>query len=124
MDRSQSCPVGKLEKLLLATDSSQYSEGAIREAINFAGKCSSKLYTVSVLETNPEYETINTNVFEKEEADLLAHLESIKKRAEKEGLACETILREDRDPAQAIVEEASEKKVDMIVIGRRGRQGR
>jgi hypothetical protein len=123
MDCAKLCPVGKLEKLILATDGSQFSEGAIREAINFAGKCSSKLYAVSVLETNPEYETIGSNVFEKEEAEVMAHLESVKARAAKEGLDCEIILREASDPSQTIVDEAIEKKVDMIVVGRRGRKG-
>ena len=47
MDCAKLCPVGKLEKLILATDGSQFSEGAIREAINFARKCSSKLYAVT-----------------------------------------------------------------------------
>lgn len=123
MDCTKLCPVGKLERLILATDGSQFSEGAIREAISFAGKCASRIYAISVLETNPEYETIGSNVFEKEEAEAMSHLESIKARAEKEGLNCEIVLHEAPDPAQTIVDEAIEKKVDMIVVGRRGRKG-
>lgn len=123
MDCAQVCPIGKLEKLLLATDGSEFSEGAIREAIRFAQKCSSKLYVVSVLETNPEYETIGSNVFEKEEAEASAHLESIRARAAEGGLECDTILHEGPEPHQAIVDEAVEKKADMIIIGRRGRKG-
>lgn len=123
MGPEEFCPVGRAEKLLLATDGSLYSEGAIREAIGFAKRCSSILYIVSTLETNPEYETIGSNVFEKEESEAIAHLESIKARAVNEGLKCETILRESTDSSQAIVEEAAEKKVDIVVIGRRGRKG-
>lgn len=123
MDCGQLCPMGKLEKLLLATDGSLFSDGAIREVINFAKKCSSKLYALSVLETNPEYETIGSNVFEKEEDEVARHLESVKARASQEGVACETIFRHGAEPYQQILEEAAEKKVDMIVIGRRGRKG-
>lgn len=123
MDCTQFCPVGKLEKMLLATDGSQFSEGAIREAINFAKLCSSKLSVISVLETNPEYETIDTDVFEKEEAEVIRHLESVKERAAKEGLDCETFFHSGAETYQAIVDEAVEKKVDMIVVGRRGRSG-
>lgn len=123
MDRAQFCPVGKLEKLVLATDRSLFSEGAIREAINFAKKCSSKLYVLSVLETNPEYETIGSNVYEKEEEEAVAYLDSVKAKAAKEGVDCDTILQEATDPSEAIVEEAAQKKADMIVIGRRGRRG-
>jgi len=123
MTTAPACPIGKLEKLLLATDMSDYSEGAIREAIKFASKCSSKIYACMTLETNPEYETIGSNVFEKEEAEAAAHLESIKARAAKQNVPCETVLRESNDAAEAFVGEAVEKKVDMIVIGRRGRKG-
>jgi len=123
MSDAQFCPVGKLEKLLLSTDGSQYSEGAIREAISFASKCSSRLYVCMVLETNPEYETIGSSVFEKEEAEAEAHLASIRSRAEEEGLECETVFHESVEASQAIVDEAIENKVDMIVIGRRGRKG-
>lgn len=123
MNCAQFCPVGKLEKLLVATDRSQFSDGAIREGINFAKKCSSRLYVVSVLETNPEYETIGSNVFEKEKEELMAHLESVKAMTAKEGLGCETIFHETADPSQTIIDEADKKNADMIIIGRHGRTG-
>ena len=117
------CPVGKLETILLATDMSLDSEGAIREAIKFAAKCSSRMYACMTLETNPEYETIGSNVFEKEEEQATAHLESIRARAAKEGVSCEIVLHESMDAADAIVNEAGERKADMIIIGRHGRKG-
>lgn len=123
MSNAPACPVTKLETILLATDQSEYSEGAIREAIKFASKCSSRIYACMTLETNPEYESIGSSVFEKEEEEASAYIKSIKARAEKEGVSCETILHESMDAAQAIVDEATEKKADMIVIGRRGRKG-
>jgi nucleotide-binding universal stress UspA family protein len=118
-----SCPIGGLEKILLATDHSEYSEGAIREAINFASKCSSRIYACMTIETNPEYETIGSNVFEKEEKEATAYLDSIRARATKAGVTCETALHESTDESKAIIDDAAEKKVDMIVIGRHGRKG-
>lgn len=123
MGGTQFCPVGKLAKLLLAIDGSVHSEGAIREAIGFASKCSSRLFVCMTLETNPEYETIGSNVFEKEEEEARAHLEAVKSRATKEGLSCETIFHESVEASQAIVDEAVERKVDMIVVRRHGRKG-
>jgi nucleotide-binding universal stress UspA family protein len=123
MVNGPACPVGKLDTILLATDMSDYSEGAIREAIKFASKCSSRIFACMTLETNPEYESIGSSVFEKEEEEATAHLKSIKARADKEGVPCETVLHESMDAAQAIVDEATDKKADMIVIGRRGRKG-
>ncbi len=123
MKQPQFCPVLKLQKLLLANDRSDFSEGAIREAISFAKKCSSKLYVISVLETKPEYETIGARFFKKEEEEVVKHLESIKARAVGEGLDCEVIFLSGDKPYKYIVDEAAEKNIDMIVIGRRGRKG-
>jgi nucleotide-binding universal stress UspA family protein len=123
MTTGQICPITKLEKILISTDGSENSEGAIREAIKFAAKCSSKIYVCMAIETNPEYATIGANYFKMEEDAAKKHLESIKKRAEKDGLTCETFFRESMPPAQAIVEEAVGKEIDMIVIGRHGYQG-
>ncbi len=124
MSPAPSCPLSKLDKLLLATDRSAFSEGAVREAINFAVTCSSRLYVMSILETNPQYETIGADVYEREEAEALKYLDSVKARALQAGLySCEAALHYGEEPYRLIVDEAVEKKVDMIIIGRRGRSG-
>ena len=123
MSSAQFCPVSKLDKLLVATDRSSFSEGAVREAIHFAKQCSSSLHIVSIMETNPEYETIGANVFKKEEDEALEYLESVKNRVSQEGLSCQTTLLHGNDPYRLIVDAAAEKNVDMIIIGRRGRTG-
>jgi hypothetical protein len=124
MKPSQACPLSKLDKLLLATDRSSFSEGAVREAIAFAKKCSSRLFVMSVLETNPEYETIGAGAYQKEEEEASTYLKSVKAMASQEGLSsCETALHFGENPARLIIKEAAEKKVDMIIIGRRGRSG-
>ena len=66
---AQLCPTAKKEKLLLPTDCSEFSEGAIREAVNLAKTCSSKLFIISVIETNPEYESIAPQLIEKAEKE-------------------------------------------------------
>jgi len=124
MNSAQSCPLAKIDKLLLATDRSAFSEGAVREAIAFAKKCSSSLTVMSVLETNPEYETIGASAYQKEEEEATKYLESIKSRASQEGIYyCDIALHFGENPSRLIVNEAAEKKVDMIIIGRRGRSG-
>jgi nucleotide-binding universal stress UspA family protein len=123
MNTAHLCPLSKLDRLLLATDRSSFSEGAVRETMNFAKRCSSWVYVMSVMETNPEYETIGANIFEKEEKEALEYLETVKTRAIQEGISCHTILRQGKEPHQLITDEAVEKKVDMIIIGRRGRGG-
>lgn len=124
MSSAEFCPLSKLDKLLLATDRSEFSEGAVREAISFAKKCSSRLYVMSVLETNPEYETIGAGAYQKEEEEATKYLESVKNRADHEGIYhCETFLCYGEKPYKLIIDAANERNVDMIVIGRRGRSG-
>ena len=120
---SQLHPIAKLEKLLLSTDGSEFSEGAVREAVKLAKICSSKLFAVSVIETNPEFEVLAPQLIEKEEEETRDRLEQIKSMAEKEGIACEIIARHTESPFQAIIDEAKKKQIDMIIMGRRGRTG-
>jgi nucleotide-binding universal stress UspA family protein len=117
------CPISNTEKLLLATDGSQFSEGAIREAIRLAKKCSSRLSAISVIETNPEYETIAPQLLERSEKTAREHLEAVKAQAKKEGVDCSTSILEGEDSYNYIAEEASKNKMSMIIMGRRGRTG-
>jgi nucleotide-binding universal stress UspA family protein len=120
MNSAQFCPPSKLEKLLVATDGSLFSEGAVREAISFAKKCSSMLYVMSAV---PRYEISGVDVFEKVKEEAIEHLDSVKERALREGLNCETVLAHGDEPHRLIVDVAVARTVDMIVIGRRGRRG-
>jgi nucleotide-binding universal stress UspA family protein len=117
------CPVVNTEKLLLATDGSQFSEGAVREAIRLAKQCSSKLSALSVIETNPEYETLAPQLLERSEKAAREHLEAVKAQAKKEGVDCATAILEGQDSFNYISEEAAKTKASMIIMGRRGRTG-
>ncbi len=117
------CPTGKLDKVLLATDRSEFSEGAIREAINFAKKCRSKMYAMSVIELFTEHETLGEDVYKMEEKEARKHMDSIRERAAAEGVDCEVVVRFGDNPYELIVEEAANKKADLIIVGRRGTRG-
>lgn len=119
----QSCPISGLKKILLATDGSKYSDAALKEAINLSRVCSSRLYVISVVEVNPEYEALAPRLVEKAEGETRKLLESTKKKILKEGLECKTIVHQGDEPAQLIVEEAEKNKVNMIIMGIHGRKG-
>lgn len=123
MTTAPACPINKLGKILLSTDGSENSDGAIREAIKLAAKCSSTMYACLTLEATPEYETVGSDALKQEEINASRHLEAVQSRAEKEGVACETIFHEFITAAQAVIDEATAKKADMIVVGRRGYKG-
>ncbi len=111
------------KKILLATDGSEFSEGAVREAINMARSCKSQLYAISVVEMNPRYIESAVEFVEKMERETRKSLESLRERSSKENVECKTIIREGEQPYEFIVEEADKNQVDVIIMGRRGRTG-
>ena len=119
----QACPMAKMEKILVATDGSSYSENAVKEAILLAKNCSSRLFAVSVVITNLEFEVTMPQVVEKEEKKALEHLEAVKAQASKEGIDCDISVPHGDEPYQDIVRLALENRVDMIIVGRHGRTG-
>lgn len=120
---SQICPFHKLEKLLLATDGSKYSEGAIREALSLSKRCSSKLIAISVVKTNTEFEVTIPQVVEEAEAEAKEHLESIQAEASKEGIDCEISAPHSEEPYRDITDAAAKSRADAIIMGRHGRTG-
>jgi nucleotide-binding universal stress UspA family protein len=121
MSPEENCPEERYDKLLVATDLSIFSEGAITEAINFAGQCSSFLYILTVIAESPAYEILGDGHMQKKEHEAREYLESIQARIEEENLSCEVLLRHGDNPARVILDEADRKDVGMIVVGRHGR---
>jgi len=115
------CPTARMEKLMVATDGSKYSESAIRETISLAKKCSSNLIAVSVVKTNLEFDSVLPQFVEKAEQDAIKHLESVKAQAAKEGVSCITIVSRSEEPYEDIVRHASKNNVDMIIMGTHGK---
>ena len=120
---SDICVTARVERLLLSTDGSEYSEGAVREAIKLAKRCSGKLLALSVIETNQELEAIAPQISEKAEKTAFENLKAIQARATKEGVDCDILIREGEDSYKYIVGEAVKNKSTMIIMGRRGRSG-
>jgi nucleotide-binding universal stress UspA family protein len=124
MTAYQACPVARLERLLLSTDGSEFSEGAIKAAINLAKTCGSKLYVISVAEEPELREILDAYpiaVVQKLEMITRQHLESVRERAGNEGVVCETIESRGPETYKYIVDEAEKRQVEMIVMGRHGR---
>ncbi len=115
------CPTVRMEKLMVATDGSEYSESAVREAINLAKVCSSTLIAVSVVKTNLEFDSVLPQFVEKAEQEAIKHLESVKAQATREGVNCMTIVSLGEEPYQDIVHHASKNNVDMIIMGTHGK---
>ena len=116
----------KFEKILIATDGSMRVTRAIDVAIAFAKLTGAKLYAVYVVDTQhiehpirglPGTDVVQLMHKRGEEAIKKVKLEAELKNVEFEGAVIEGY------PAEAIIEFALEKKVDLIVMGTLGRTG-
>jgi hypothetical protein len=120
---TQLSPVGRFARFLVASDGSEFSAAAVREALNMAGKCGAEVHVMSLIATGLEHEGLGENVLKQEQDSAQAHLDGIKAQADAAGVACEThLIRGDRVDRE-IVELAERVNADLIVMGRRGRRG-
>lgn len=114
-------PAERLARILVASDGSEYSRGALATADALAKATAAELLIVSVAVVNPEYATVapelRATALEKAQAALQEAGQRIvaAKRSE--------LVVEADDPYHGIVEAAEEARADMIVIGRRGKRG-
>jgi nucleotide-binding universal stress UspA family protein len=109
--------------ILICTDGSEYSEGAIREGISLAKKNKARITALSVIDFNAEFDALAPDLLEKMEEQAAGFVRAIKGLAEKEGVTCSAMVTRSENPFLAIAEEASKIKADMIVMGRRGKTG-
>ncbi len=120
MEQPLVCPL-KMETLLVCTDGSPNSQGAINAALALAKACQSKVYVLEVLDLNPEMEAQAPLWMPKKEDYIHNYMETIKHTADKWGVPLEYRVRRSDSPMEGILEEAEESKPDLIVMGRRGR---
>lgn len=116
-------PPGRMEKLLLATDGSEFSEGAVRLALDMAPRCGARLTAMTIVLSNPEYDTIAPQLAEVAEQKARAIIEDVRTRAVAQGVFLETAIRHAPEPAREIVEQAEKMNADVVIMGRRGRRG-
>lgn len=123
METSQTQMVSFVERILLATDCSAFSEGAEQEAIFFAQACNAELTILHIIEDNPEFSTIGHATVREMEVAARDHLEKIHKMAENEDIKAEIVIRHSDDPVEVINDEVLKRKIDIVITGRRGRRG-
>lgn len=109
--------------MLICTDGSEYSEGAVREGLLLAKKQQAKVTALTVIDFNAEFDALAPNLLEKMEEEAAGHVRAVKAKAEKEGIVCEAMVVRSETPYLSIAEEAAHRKADLIVMGRRGRTG-
>lgn len=113
------------EIILVATDGSESAMLAIEEGFRLAKRCAAKLVMLAVAEVNQEseYEAFAPTLLDTIQAGHAKHLATLKDRAEREKIQCETKVLVAGEPYVAIVEEAENQHADMIIMGSHGRTG-
>ena len=116
--------------ILLATDGSELSARAAAEAIRLSKALAARLTVVTVAIT-PAPTVVEGVVFgpsDEERAKIAKdqasrHLEDVSNAARKAGVRCDLVPVIDQQPYRAIIETASARTCDLIVMASHGRSG-
>ncbi len=117
------CGLKLHDSILVAYDGSKFSEAALRQAMEMAKTCRSKLFVMHVVDLNVEYMAISSGLEEKMEEEARKMLKKAENKVKKAGLKCEAIMGYDDQPHRPIVDEAKKRKISLIVVGTHGRTG-
>jgi hypothetical protein len=116
-------PLRRFERFLVASDGSEFSAAAVREALGMARRCGAELHVMSLVATGAEHEGLGAPVLRQEIDAAQAHLDGIKAGIDAAGVRCETHLISGQAVDREIVALAEQINADVIVMGRRGRRG-
>ncbi len=107
--------------LLVCTDGSAASQGAIEAALTLAQRRPYRILLLQVLEYNPGFASQAIDSLQQWEREAREGLQAPHARARALGLEAEILVRRGEAAPHAILAEADERRPDLIVMGRRGR---
>jgi nucleotide-binding universal stress UspA family protein len=110
------------ERILLATDGSDNSMGAVNLAMEIAREKGAALTAVSVVYTNDEFMALAPEMIHELVGKAEKVLDAIKARGAEQGLTVETVVKEG-EPHQAITQLAADTNATLIIMGTFGRKG-
>ena len=114
-----------INKLLLATDFSEWARGAEEYACTLAASWRAHLTVMSVLEfppgMNPDY-PVNRNYLTERTAHATELFEEFKRRASQKGIIATTLMATGM-PSEEVTAAARSEGADLIVVGTKGKSG-
>ncbi|MDR3370491.1 universal stress protein [Rhodoferax sp.] len=110
-------------RLLLATEHTEFDTGAENLAISMAERCQLPLATVLPLVSNPEYESLAPQIAMRAELEAASNIANIRAQAAAQGVTIDLRVRRGEEPYREIVDEARERKSEVIIVRQRGKRG-
>lgn len=109
------------ERILLATEHTEFDSGAERVAFEMARRCGVPLAAVVPVVSNPEFEIVAPELAVRAEREAAAKIAELQASAKQHGVHVNVHARRGEEPYREIVLEATERKADLIVTHRRDR---
>ena len=130
---STGSPANPFPKILVCTDGSPDSEGAITAALHLAKTTGSTVFVLEVLSFLAGYEMqspdtlappmVNMELMQAQETAATERLEAWKTEAARQGVLLTPRVRTGSSAYEGILEEAGESQPDLIIMGRHGYTG-
>ncbi|MEN8199242.1 MAG: universal stress protein [Thermodesulfobacteriota bacterium] len=116
--------MGEIDVIALATDGSEFSDGAVQEAIFMGQSCGAKIVVIHVIPmTMMETATQAHASASAIRIRTKDYIHNIMQMAVDNGIECEVVFEESYEPDKTIVELARKHKADLIIMGRHGKRG-
>lgn len=111
------------ERILLATDGSEYSRKATEKALDLVQASGGTLKVISVLEISPHIYAVAPELTEEKIKLPKQYVKEVKELAASRGILAEDFVREAESADEVIIELARKANTDLIVMGSHGRTG-
>ena len=111
------------QRPLLATEHTEFDTGAERVALALARRYGLPLSGVVPLVSNPEYEALAPQVALNAEHETATKIGELREAAKGIGVSIDLRARRGEDAYREVIDEATERGSDLIVIRRRGKRG-
>ncbi|MDE2342585.1 MAG: universal stress protein [Betaproteobacteria bacterium] len=111
------------ERILLATEHTDFDAGAQRLALDLAARCAGSLRAVLPMIRNLEYEIASPDLAGRQAEDFSRKAADLREQARRAGVILETAIKPCEALHRGILEEAQHFGASLLVARRRGRQG-
>jgi len=115
--------MGEVEVVVVATDGSEYSDGAVQEAIFLTQSYGAKLVVLHVIAIDSYSATSVHATSATLRLESKEYFENIKKMTDDSGIECVVVIEESYQPDKTIVELAYKHDADVVIMGRHGKKG-